>query len=74
MFAVIATFKKSSEICLYWWGSLATCESNADEARTHPCYKTSSVRIVEIEDFTPTGTTADDRRVWEYLEALGLGN
>jgi len=74
MFAVIATFKGSSEICLHWWGSLSTCESNAAEARTYPCYKSHSVKIVEIEDFTPTGTTADDLKVWEMLEAMGLGN
>ena len=74
MFAVIATFTNSTEICLHWWGSLSTCESNAAEARTYPCYKPESVQIVEIEDFIPTGTTADDLKVWDMLDAMGLGN
>lgn len=74
MFAVIATFTNSTETCLHWWGSLSTCESNAAEARTYPCYKQGSVRVVEIADFTPTGTTADDRKVWDMLDAMGLGN
>lgn len=74
MFAVIATFTNSTEVCLHWWGSLSTCESNAAEARTYPCYKSESVQIVEIEDFIPTGTTADDLKVWDMLDAMGLGN
>lgn len=74
MFAVIATFANSTETCLHWWGSLSTCKNNAAEARTYSCYKRGSVRIVEIADFTPTGTTADDYKVWDMLDAMGLGN
>lgn len=74
MFAVIATFTNSTEVCLHWWGSLSTCESNAAEARAYPYYESESVQIVEIEDFIPTGTTADDLKVWDMLDAMGLGN
>ena len=74
MFAVIATLTNSTDICLHWWGSLSTCESNAEEARTYPCYKRESVQIIEIADFIPTGTTADDHKVLGMLSAMGLGN
>lgn len=68
MFAVVAKYTKKSEVYLWWWGNLETCESNAEDARRCGC---KYVRIVEIEDFKPVGTTADDNHVWEQLDAMG---
>ena len=68
MFAVVAKYTKKSEVYLWWWGSLETCESNAKDAHRCGC---KYVRIVEMEDFKPVGTTADDNHVWEQLDAMG---
>ena len=69
MFAVVTKYTKNSDLCLWWWGCRETCESNAVDARQCGC---KYVRIVEIEDFKPVGTTADERRVWEQLDTMGL--
>lgn len=69
MFAVTALFTNTTETCLFDWGPLAICEAAAQEASTLGCYDPKSVKITEIADFVPTGTTADDRKVWEMLEA-----
>ena len=67
MFAVVVKYTKNSDVVLYWWGDLATCKTNATDA--HSCgYK--YVRIVEIQEFKPVGTTANERCVWEQLDEM----
>lgn len=69
MFATIARYTRRSETILWWWGSKTLCEEKAEEARSYGCKWT---KIVEIEEFTPVGTTADDMKVWAMLEARGI--
>ena len=68
MFAVIAKYTKNSEVCLWWWGNESTSKSNAEDARACGC---KYVKIIEIEDVPWTGTTADNKKVWAQLDAMG---
>lgn len=69
MFALVARYTRRSETILWWWGDKDLCEEKAEEARSYGCKWT---KIVEIDDFTPVGTTGDDMKVWKMLEERGV--